>query len=446
MARDHDDAFTSGDTMLVDATRSAVDVAEILGELALRPEDRFRAEGLLATGGMGAIEIVVDRALRRRLARKVIHEGLQLDDDAIRRFVREARVTGRLDHPNIVPIHEVGLDPEGRLYFTMKLVTGDTLETRCAQLGERPVPPDALLDLLDVVVRVCDALSFAHDRGVLHCDVKPANVMVGAFGQVYLMDWGIARVLGDDVGEPATDEEAAQVLEDEAQDPAHSSKTRNAILGSPAFMAPEQAWGRRQELTPATDVYAVGALLYFIVTGHPPHAGETFMEALYNAQESEPAPVPEHVPRELVRIIGVALAREPEQRYASADAVKQDLVRFLRGGGEFPTRRYAEGEPVVTVGDLGDAAYLIVEGSCDAVREVDGERVVLRTMGPGEVFGETAILSEGPRTATVVAREDSVLQVVDRATVERELGTMKPWMGAILRGLAERFRDLEQRR
>lgn len=442
-----DDAFTSESTMLVDGTARVGDLSKVLRALALGPDERLRAEEQLAMGGMGAVELVVDASLQRRLARKVMHESLQTQDESVRRFVREARVTGRLDHPNIVPIHEVGLDGHGRIYFTMKLVTGDTLEARVLRLpppGE--VSTDELYDLLDVVIRVCDALSFAHARGVLHCDVKPSNVMVGAFGQVYLMDWGIARILGEDRDEADTPEDSAELEALEDGDPENSSKTRNAILGTPAYMAPEQAWGKRRELSVAVDVYAVGALLYQILQRRPPHEGDSFMAVLWEAQNEDPAPLPDATPVELSQIVTRALAREPKDRYPSVVALKQDLVRFMRGGGEFPTRRYAKGEAVVTLGEVGDAAYIIVEGSCDAVRDVDGERTVLRTMGPGEVFGETAILSEGPRTATVVAREDSVLQVVDRATVERELGTMKPWMGAILRGLAERFRDLEKRR
>lgn len=444
------DATGSGSTHLSGTTRTQVDLEALLTELSVSPEERLQLEGQLATGGMGSVEIVVDQALARRLARKVMHPNLQTEEDAVRRFVREARVTGRLDHPNIVPIHHVGLDGDGRLFFTMKLVTGDTLEALTDQLPDGVMSTETLFDLLDVVIRVCDALGFAHSRGVLHCDVKPANVMVGAFGQVYLMDWGIARVLGDDADEPGTGENAAtddaHFRTDADADPEDSNKTRNAILGSPAYMSPEQAWGRRRELTTAADVYAVGALLYRIVARRPPHDGDTFMAALWNAQTNDPRKLPEHVPLELTRIIGRALAREPMERHESVDALKQDLVRFMRGGGEFPTRKYAAGEEVVRVGEAGNAAYIIVSGSCDAVREVDGVRHVLRTMRPGEVFGETAILSDGPRTATVVAREDAVLQVVDRATVEHEAGTMKPWMGSILHGLAARFRDLEKLR
>ena len=358
------------------ADTTALGLPSVLAELSLCAEDRLHAQGMLASGGMGAIEIVIDQALRRRLARKVIHESLQSDADAVRRFVREARIIGRLDHPNIVPIHEVGIDSRGRLYFTMKLVSGRTLEALADAMPVGPVAGESLFDLLDVVIRVCDALAFAHSRGVLHCDVKPSNVMVGEFGQVYLMDWGIARVLDDDEDAAPADRSP----DADATDPSDSSKTRNAILGSPAYMAPEQAWGRRNELGPAADVYAIGGLVYRAAARRPPHPGDTFIEALTHAQHDEPAPLPADTPPELARIVDRCLARDPADRYASVDAVKQDLVRFVRGGGELPRRRYGAGETVVREGDIGDAAYLIVSGSCDAVRDVDGQRRVLRTM------------------------------------------------------------------
>jgi len=415
------------------------DLTSLLSVVTLPPEDRLAVDGRLAAGGMGTIEKVVDLPLDRKVARKVIHSNLSTDSDIVRRFVREARITGRLDHPNIVPIHDVGLDSEGRLFFTMKLVTGENLEAIVRKLPDGALPTETLYELLDAVTRVCDALALAHVRGVLHCDVKPANVMVGAFGQVYLMDWGIARVLGED---EETDAEAV----DAQRMKGDGTQTEDAVLGSPAFMSPEQAWGKRSELSVVTDVYAVGALIYFFLSRRPPHGAKSVVAALYNAQHEDPPALPDDVPPELARIVTRALSRAPEARHPSVLALKQDILRFMRGGAEFPTREYAAGETIVTEGEVGDAAYIIVSGQCDALRLVHGQRRVLRTMGPGEVFGETAILSEGPRTATVIAREDSLVQVVDRKTVEQELGALKPWMGALLSGLADRFRDLEQQR
>lgn len=170
--------------------------------------DRYGPPLAVAHGGMGVVETVQDKPLARVLARKVIHEELRDQRDVVEMFLREARITGQLDHPNVVPVHDLGVSDDGGLFFTMKLVTGRTLREWITELpADGPVERSELLDLLDVVLRVCDALAFAHSRGVLHCDIKPANVMVGEFGQVYLMDWGVARWIEEEALRVASNED-----------------------------------------------------------------------------------------------------------------------------------------------------------------------------------------------------------------------------------------------
>lgn len=412
----------------VDEVREAIDVAAFARLMPLRH---------IAMGGMGEVTEVEDVALRRPLAKKTLHVDLQRDPKNQRMFVREARVTGQLEHPNIVPVHELGLDPEGRIYFTMKRVDGKTIADLVRELPKGPFERSVLLELLEIAVRVCDALAYAHARGVVHCDLKASNVMVGEFGEVYLMDWGIARILGE-----ATSSEGA-VTDGLPSSPSDAIPT---ITGTPSFMAPEQARGDSSVIDARTDVFAVGALLYEIVCGHAPYQGPHMAATIMRAAFGERVPLADSergaaLAPELASIIERAMAYKPQDRYQTVRELRVDLVRFIRGGLDFPRTSFPAGTEIVREGDDGHAAYRIVTGRCHVFRGHGEERVFVREMGEGESFGEMAILSPGPRTATVVAMTDVEAEVVTRATFEQELGSMKPWLAAVVRTLADRFRE-----
>jgi serine/threonine-protein kinase len=277
--------------------------------------------------------------------------------------------------------------------------------------------------LLDVVAKVCDALAFAHSRGVLHCDVKPANVMVGEFGQVFLMDWGIARLLG------------------------HSSAER-VVLGTPAYMSPEQARGDRPHLDERSDVFLLGATMYEVLTRRAPYVssdrGETLALAAACAFPSPRVIAGQvAVPLELDRIVMRAMAKSPSDRYPTVAALKEDLVRFMRGGEEFPRRSFDAGTYIVREGEPGDAAYILVEGRCEIRKGAPGVAETLKVLEPGDVFGEMAILTEGPRTASVLATEPTTVLVVTSRVLEQEMAALKPWIARLLESLANRFRDLD---
>jgi len=394
--------------------------------------ERHARIAALGAGGMGTVELVSDRSLERRTVMKRIHEHLATDPRAVKMFVREAQITGQLEHPNIVPVHELGVLGDFAVYFTMKLVEGRTLEQVVRELPAGPLEHGTLMSLLEMVLKVCDALSFAHSRGVIHCDVKPANVMVGDFGEVYLMDWGVARRAG--VAEPGDSE------------PVRAGTA--VLVGTPSYMAPEQALGRNDTLDERTDVFAIGAMIYHLLARRPPYGGEHFWGIVSKAQSCEHVPLDqlmeEPPPRALARIVSRAMSREPGQRHPSVAALRQELLRFVRGGDSFPVTSFAAGETIVREGEPGDAAYILRTGRCQVSKIIEGETIVLRTMEAGEVFGEMAILAPGPRTATVIALEPTTLHVVTAETLEREVEAMKPWMGAFVRTLAKRFREREE--
>jgi serine/threonine-protein kinase len=411
----------------------------------------------IGEGGMGTLDMVMDHALERHTVIKRIHDDLLDDPATLAMFVREAQITGQLEHPNIVPVHELGLEGDSVPFFTMKLVEGSTLDAMVKAMPPGPFAHGRLLDLVEAVIKVSDALSFAHSRGVIHCDLKPSNVMVGEFGQVYLMDWGIARRLGDPATVGARGSErsldgANTGVEDrggrnEKRDGNANAISAGALVGTPTHMAPEQALGALDRLDERTDVFALGGLLYSMLARTAPYVADNVWASIAKAQAAAHTPLgtlAPHTPRGLVRIVDKAMMLAPEDRYPSVAAMREELVAFVRGDGVFPLRAVAAGEVIVREGDEADAAYIIETGKLEAYRGEGDSRRTLREMGPGEVFGEMAILSPGPRTASVVALEDSQVRVVMAEALSSELDSLKPWMGAFVRTLATRFREREQ--
>lgn len=243
----------------------------------------------IGQGGMGAVYLAEDRELRREVAIKVMRSPVPAAE-AEARMRREAQVIARLEHPGIVPVHDIGRLEDGRLFYVMKWVRGVNLEEYSAG---RPAA-----ELLRIFLKVCDAVAFAHEHGVIHRDIKPGNIMVGVFGEVLVLDWGVAKVLGD--AEPAggASPGASEAGELVTQD--------GAIVGTPGFMAPEQATGKVHLIDQRTDVFALGAILRAIFGNNP-------------------------VPRPLAAIRDRALEPAPERRYSSVGALSADVLNFLDG-------------------------------------------------------------------------------------------------------------------
>jgi serine/threonine-protein kinase len=415
----------------------------ILAEIRRAPAERLQIEGRANSGGMGAIDIAVDRALDRRIALKTLHPHLRASEGAVRMFLREARLTGLLDHPHIVPVYDIGERDADHLYFAMKLVEGQTLGDVIRALPRGPLDTATLYALLDIMTKVCDALAFAHSRGVLHCDIKPANVMVGEFGQVYLMDWGIARLVAAETSPTSGRSPHAELAEGTV-----ASATDNSVIGTPCYMSPEQARGDRGKLDVRSDVFLLGSVLYEILTRRPPYSSSDRTETLSLAAAGAfPAPrkiaKDGSVPLELERIVLRAMAKNASDRYPTVAALRDDLARVMRGGADFPRKTFAAGATIIREGEQGDAAYIIVAGRCDIQKELPSGTETVMSIGPGAVFGEMAIMTEGPRTATVVATEPTTVLVVTPAILELEMQALKPWIATLLKSLATRFRDVD---
>ncbi|MCK5797952.1 MAG: protein kinase [Deltaproteobacteria bacterium] len=397
-------------------------------------------QGEIARGGMGRIHRVRHAPLRHLAVMKVLDPGKTHTQTHQRRFLEEAQITGQLDHPNIPPVHDLWLAEDGTLRFTMKLVEGRTLSEIL-----RARPPSHRQDrqweqLLDILLKTCDAVAFAHSRGVIHRDLKPDNIMIGSHGQVWVMDWGLATLLPSKVGETG----CVTVLRDIVADPLDPPET---ILGTPAYMAPEQAWGRIDEIDERTDIYLLGATLYATLANKPPHVGKNMADAVRRGQGGEVDELDAErrgLPPELCRIALRALSTNPKDRYESVDELRDELAQTMRRGLWYRTATFLQGALVVRQGDPADAAYTIIDGSCEVFRTEEGQRISLRRMGPGETFGETAIFTQKTRTASVeVVDGEMTATVISRGAFDRALGDS--WLRPFVLALASRFQELDDR-
>jgi serine/threonine-protein kinase len=392
--------------------------------------------GELAKGGMASVRRAFDRNIRREVAIKRLGAPDPQVADAAEFLVEEAQITGQLEHPNIVPVYDLGAASDGAPMFVMRLVHGRTLTTVMRSYWKGGRNPIELREILEVLLKVCDAVSYAHSRGVVHRDLKPDNIMIGTHGQVYVMDWGCALLLA------GSDAQLPEGVQSRRAAP-------NILLGTAQYMAPEQARGEIERVEPRSDVFGLGAVLYQLLTERPPHRGPNFVESVRIAQVGHVAPPTElrpelDLPGTLVDIAMRALAADPADRQPSVDDLKRELEHFVSGIDWFPRRRFADGESIVRQGEAAYTAYVIESGVCDVVRDVMGVRSTVRQISRGDVFGETAIFTDGVRSATVVAAGDVVAVEITRSAFEHRIGT-ESWLGNFMRTLAHRFRDAERR-
>ena len=431
-ASDPEPASTSGDFG-----------TELVERLAGREGNfnRYEHKGELARGGQGAILRVWDEDLRRNLAMKVTLAQSEaagtseVDPKTLGRFLEEAQVTGQLDHPGIVPIHELGLDHEGGVYFTMRLVKGIDL----ARVFEKvPTGEEGWnkTRVLGVLLKVCEALSYAHSKRVIHRDLKPANIMVGRFGEVYVMDWGLARVLGsadrkDIRVRPASSLTMSRVQSDrrEQAESADSPLVTmdGDVLGTPAYMSPEQARGDLEAMGPASDVYSMGAILYQLLASHMPYVPP---DARLNAyavwglvQNGPPTPVSQiatDAPAELVAICEKAMAREVADRYADMRELAEDVRAFVehrvvhayRTGPMVELRKWVERNRGLAVSMLA-LVVLTVAGSTTAA-------VVLAAKNQSIQLARDDALAEKERADAAAQSETRLRESEARLRMEAE--------------------------
>ena len=304
---------------------------------------RYTNQSEYARGGIGRVLLVHDQHLGREIAMKellpftdYVDESMRLEKSPVRqsmalitRFLQEARVTGQLEHPSIVPVYELGRRRDGTLYYTMKLVRGRTL---ASAIREAETLPNRLA-LLSHFVDLCQAIAYSHSRRVIHRDIKPSNVMVGKFGETVVLDWGLAKVKDKKDEHASQIEETLKTLRLPAAAAGHETHA-GQVLGTPTYMPPEQAAGQIDRIDERSDVYSLGAVLYTLLTGKYPYDGENASDTLNKVLVGPPKPLLEvepNAPPELAAICERAMQRDAEKRYKDAKDLAEDIIRFQTG-------------------------------------------------------------------------------------------------------------------
>jgi len=330
------------------------------GRPSAQPAD-FELATLLGKGGMGLVYAARQASLDRQIAVKMIRPEMAQDEFIRAKFLTEAMVTGDLDHPNIVPIHEAGMAEDGALFYAMKHVKGHAWNDLLHKQTEA--------ENLDVFLRVCDAIAFAHDKGVIHRDLKPENVMIGSFGEVLVMDWGLAS----SVAPPGAGAKAERL------NPA------SGRAGTPSYMAPEMARCDFARIGAASDIYLLGGILYEIGAGLRPHRGDTVLACLGAAMRNEIQPSPKK--GELIQIALKAMATEPKDRYPSV----QELQRAVRG--------YQAHAQSLTLSSAAERRLAAVESTPPAERYRECTEVIAGFQQAIELWSENAAAVRGLRSA-----------------------------------------------
>lgn len=393
----------------------------------LRQKDRYRLVGSLGKGTYTEIFSCFDSFLNRIVAMKQLRKEFLSDNAVVKSFLNESKLISYIDHPGIVVLYSSFINAENLPCYTMKMISGNNLrwDLKSKTWGQ----------LISVFTKLCETMAYVHDKGVIHLDLNPDNIMLGQYGEVTITDWGSAVLFNT---KPY--EDYLKLVKDAPPPP--TVMPRNHALNKSPYVSPEQISGDRDSLTPSSDIFSMGVVLHEMMTGVQPFT----VEGEKNALDHTPPPLHEisaDIPEMLSNICSKMLEKDPYERYHSFHEVLIDLDKFQNSGQAFSTKFFSAGEQIFKEGDPGKFAFTVLEGRVEISRMVNGKKVVLACLGKNEFAGELAIFSNGPRSATVTAVDDNTLiRIMDRRSVEQELIKLSPWVRNMITGLSRRFLKL----
>lgn len=462
-----DETAASADSPPVDGSglRFAEPPAAADGDSQPADHRRFVVERELAAGGLGQVCVARDPRLNRVVALKEIRSALRRHPAGRARFQREAEITGALEHPAIVPLYEAGLDPDGAPWYAMRLLTGETLRDKALAFHRNGGDESGhsgveFRRLLGALVSACQGVAFAHSRGIIHRDIKPANIMVGERGEAVVIDWGLAKRTEAEGAE--SDAGVADELADGAADaPGPGLTVAGTALGTPGFLSPEQARGDLAAIHQASDVFGLGAALYFLLTGKPLYEGEDSGSTLSRARHCEfirPRQVRPAIPAALEAICLKALRAEPRERYSGVDALRGDLERWL---ADEPVSVHPE--PWLQRGfrfarrnrslvALGGAALLVIAATASTFSILLGRQAGIADLARGKAVqlaedkSELLVLEQAARTEAEQQRHLAIRTlrslVFDVQRQLRPIETAQPVRQSILETALAGLRDI----
>ena len=425
----------------IDPTASGIFTREV--------SKRFSTQDTVGKGGMGIIRAVVDNNLHRTLAMKILSTKFLGDENIANAFIEEARITAQLQHPNIIPVHDIGNSKEdGSYFYTMKLVDGESLQDVIDQL--KAGNPDYIREynlytLLDIFRKVCDAVAYAHAKGVIHRDIKPGNIMVGPYGEVLLLDWGLAKYSNQKEERSSTKDLI------EAQDLESPLMTMDGIIkGSLAYLSPEQANGDIKEIDTQTDIFLLGATLYHMLTLQPPYTSKNMVQIITMAEngtfthpnESEHGA---RIPEAIVNLILKSMAVDKSVRFKTVIELTSKITDYLEARNVSDLRVYAKNNFLIKDNELGDDTFIIISGKVEISRVIDGKETIIETLEKGAVFGELAALTHNLRTATARALEKTEVMVISKTLMFDEIRKLPPWLEKIVFSLAGKVNSMNDR-
>jgi serine/threonine protein kinase len=397
----------------------------------------------IGEGGLGTVCSYFDTYLNRVIAVKELKRESRKKQHCVQSFINEAKLISYLDHPGVVSVFNTFFWDDASLCYSMNMVEGCNLAVFLEEHSPQSRTPSFINPCLDIAKKLCETLAFVHDRGVIHLDLKPENIMIGRYGEVMVMDWGSARLYDSkpyfDYLHSHTGKTGLVRFEEESPD---------VILGTPMYMSPEQTCSTRDCLSPASDIFSAGIIFYEMFAGvHPFPAGDV-IELLRQVREHRPPPLHEvnyDIPRRLSQICQKMMEKTSSKRYRSFQEVLSDITEFQNSGQTFATRTFQAGEIIFREGDPGDYAFIVLAGKVGIIKKVDGQDTIIAELGRDEIVGELAVFTHQTRTATVVALDPTTIRMMSKEEVEGELEKLSPWVGKMITGLSKRFIDLNEK-